>query len=44
MMWNSEEEDHDAVMAALAAIRGLPSDQGAGDGGDSSKKRKENGD
>ena len=31
-----------AVMAALAAIRGLPADQG-GDGGGPSKKRKENG-
>ena len=33
---------HAAVMAALAAIRGLPADQG-GDGGGPSKKRKESG-
>ena len=45
----SRRRDHDAVMAsnaalmaALAAIRGLPADQ-EGDGGDLSRKRKENG-
>ena len=35
----SRKRDHEAVMAALTAIRGLPADQG-GDGGGPSKKRK----
>ena len=39
----SRKRDHHAVMAALAAIRGLPAEQGEGDGGGPSKKRKENG-